>query len=135
MIFLMLSLTAAASGTEQICFHCGGVCYTLEKAITDDEFATGLMNRSNIIGSDGMIFIISNPYPIRMWMKNTKIPLDMIFLNSGGEVIYIRSNTVPYSLEKIGPDADTAYVIELKAGRVEEGRIKIGNIMTVGGTR
>lgn len=136
MLFLMFSVTAAASGMARVCFHGGEVCYDLEKAVTDDEFTVGLMNRTSIVGSDGMIFIIGNPYPIRMWMKNTKIPLDMLFLNSDGQVIYIRKNTVPYSPEKIGPDSDTAYVIELNAGKADEANIMVGSIMTIlGGTQ
>jgi len=116
-------IKVSVSGTDRI-FH-------LEAAFSEEEKLSGLMHRTKLDSSDGMIFIYNEPENVKMWMKNTLIPLDMIFADSKGRIVYIKENTEPLSLEKIGPDTPVSYILELKAGEVEKHRIRIADIITI----
>jgi uncharacterized protein len=74
------------------------------------------MFRENLAEDAGMIFLYSDPRPIAMWMKNTPLPLDMIFANEAGAIIAVHENTEPYSLRSIGPVEETTQVLEINAG-------------------
>ena len=75
--------------------------FTVEVARTVDEQAQGLMNRQTLAPDRGMIFPYDVPTPASFWMKNTLIPLDMIFIRSDGTVARIEANTAPLSLDPV----------------------------------
>ena len=95
--------------------------YTLEQAITPDQLAQGLMHRTRLAVGHGMLFSFPAPADVRFWMKNTLIPLDMIFL-SGGRVVFIQRDVPPCpaalgdSCPTYGPGKRVDQVIELSAG-------------------
>jgi len=68
----------------------------------------------------GMLFLFPAAQKVGMWMKDTPLSLDMIFANSKGEILAIHENTTPFSTKTIGPVANTAQVLEIKAGTIKK---------------
>ena len=94
---------------------------------TDLEKIKGLMHRKNSLGyNEGMLFPME--YKINsMWMKNTYIPLDVIFLDENMRILGHIENTVPLSLESISIDKKSNNVLEMNSGSVKKFNMKIGN--------
>ncbi|MFM8860696.1 MAG: DUF192 domain-containing protein [Methylocystis sp.] len=90
--------------------------FTLEIAKTNEERAKGLMFRKSMPQDHGMLFIFHDARPISMWMKNTLISLDMIFVSGEGMVTSIIQHTTPLSEEIITSDQPAQAVIEVNAG-------------------
>ena len=90
--------------------------FTLEIAKTNEERAKGLMFRKSMPQDHGMLFIFHDARPISMWMKNTLISLDMIFVSGEGMVTSIIQHTTPLSEEIITSDQPAQGVIEVNAG-------------------
>jgi uncharacterized membrane protein (UPF0127 family) len=101
--------------------------FTVELARTEEEQATGLMNRSSLAPDRGMIFPFDPPREASFWMKNTLIPLDMIFVRADGTIANIEANTVPLSLQPVYSEGPVAAVLEIAGGRSEELGIKAGD--------
>ncbi|MGH6705581.1 MAG: DUF192 domain-containing protein [Sphingomicrobium sp.] len=101
--------------------------FTVEIARTQQEQATGLMNRSELAPDRGMIFPFDPPRDASFWMKNTLIPLDMIFVRADGSIANIAANTVPLSLEPVPSEGPVGAVLELAGGRAAELGIKPGD--------
>lgn len=101
--------------------------FTVEIARTQEEQATGLMNRSQLAPDRGMIFPFAPPRDASFWMKNTLIPLDMIFVRADGSIANIAANTVPLSLEPVPSEGPVGAVLELAGGRAAELGIKPGD--------
>ena len=91
--------------------------FIVEVARTGPEQQTGLMNRATLADDRGMIFPYETPQSVAFWMKNTLIPLDIIFVAPGGKILRIEANTVPYSLEPVPSGGDVEAVLELAGGR------------------
>jgi uncharacterized membrane protein (UPF0127 family) len=100
---------------------------TVEVADTDSERSMGLMFRRSIGDDEGMIFIYPRDEPISMWMKNTYISLDMIFVRSDGTIHRIASDTEPFSEQTISSGENVRAVIEMKAGSAKRLGIKSGD--------
>ncbi len=94
--------------------------FTVEVARTTEEQASGLMFRESLAPDAGMIFPFPEPRPASFWMKNTLIPLDMIFIREDGSIARIAVNTVPHSLEPVGVEEPVAAVLEIAGGRSTE---------------
>ena len=94
--------------------------FTVELARTPDEQAYGLMHRTKLGPDEGMLFPFPQPRPASFWMKNTLIPLDMIFIRADGSIARIAANTTPHSLESVGVGEPVAAVLELRGGRAAE---------------
>ncbi|MBR1916102.1 MAG: DUF192 domain-containing protein [Alphaproteobacteria bacterium] len=108
----------------------GDVVYHLEIADTDEKRIKGLMYREHLASDSGMIFFFNDkhPQPIAMWMKNTYISLDMLFLSKQNTIIGIAENTTPMSLKIISPTKEyVAAVVELNAGQIKKHGIKKGD--------
>ena len=108
----------------------GEATYYVEIADTLPKMQKGLMDRKKLKSDSGMMFIFSknHPQPIAMWMKNTYISLDMLFLDSNGKIIALAQNTTPMSERLIRPTLKpTSYVVELNAGEIKKHDIKIGD--------
>ncbi|MCE3255624.1 MAG: hypothetical protein K0R25_1118 [Rickettsiaceae bacterium] len=96
-------------------------------AKTEKDRETGLMWVENLPENCGMIFEFEREQIISMWMKNTKIPLDMIFIDQNGMVVDIKSQTKPESLEIISSNEPAIKVLEINGGLVQKLGIKIGD--------
>lgn len=102
--------------------------YDTEMAINDEQQKVGLMYRTTLADDKGMLFTFPGDEKINMWMKNTLIPLDMLFIDKQGKIVYIAKNTQPNSLAMINAgDAQVSAVLELKAGASDTGNINIGD--------
>jgi uncharacterized protein len=129
----------AASGLELVRLEVrsGGRVhpFTVEVARSEAEQARGLMFREQLAGNAGMIFPFSPPRPASFWMKNTLIPLDMIFIRADGTIARVAANTVPHSLEPVGVSEPVAAVLEIAGGRAAQLGIREGDRVTWGGGR
>ena len=101
--------------------------FIVEVARTSEEQATGLMNRSTLAPGRGMIFPFETPRPASFWMKNTLIPLDIIFIRADGTIANVEANTVPMSLEGVNSVGTVAVVLEIAGGRAAELGIAAGD--------
>jgi len=101
--------------------------YKVEVAKTNEEKALGLMYRRSLPEDGGMLFIYDRPQPATMWMKNTLIPLDMIFIAVDGTVHRIESNTEPFSTALIRSEGDVLAVLEVNAGQASKIGLKRGD--------
>lgn len=115
--------------TEEVTIETANGSHTVRVEIAETEAArqTGLMHRTSMDPDAGMLFLWDRPTMIGMWMKDTYIPLDMLFLSTRGVVIRIAENTEPHSLTPIRSGAPVLGVLELNAGSVERFAIKVGD--------
>ena len=90
--------------------------FSAEVADTDATRERGLMFRQVMPPDQAMLFDVGAPRPIAMWMKNTYVALDMVFVRQDGSIAAIAENTVPKSLDTIGVQEPVKGVIELAAG-------------------
>ncbi len=95
-------------------------------AKTDESRMFGLMNLDELPKNFGMIFSFKPNQVAVMWMKNTRIPLDMIFIDENNIIANIKTGATPYSLDLISSEVKVEKVLEINAGLVEELGIKIG---------
>ena len=103
--------------------------YRLEVAVTPQEQTQGLMFRESLPPRTGMLFSYSDNAPHRFWMKNTMIPLDIIWLDREGKVIFLSENTPPCVADpcpSYGPDAPSVRVIEIAGGMAKKEKVKVG---------
>ncbi|WP_299380949.1 DUF192 domain-containing protein [uncultured Kiloniella sp.] len=133
MIFIATSISVAQIVFEKdtlTIFSATGKAhkFNIEIASTNEERSQGLMYRKNMAKNAGMLFVYNKPNNVTMWMKNTYIPLDMLFFNSEGKVVYIKENTTPHSTKTIASGQDVIGVLELNAGTTFQLGIKVGDI-------
>ena len=108
--------------TQPLTIHSanGAHRFTVEVARTPEQQATGLMFRRSLPANRGMLFPYDPPVPASFWMKDTLIPLDIIFIRADGHIARIAANTVPESLEPVPAGEPVAAVLELRGGRSAE---------------
>lgn len=94
--------------------------FRVEVARTEGDQARGLMFRDAMAPDAGMIFPMAPPRPASFWMKNTVIPLDMIFVRPDGTIARIAAETIPYSLEPVDSGEPVSAVLEIAGGRAAE---------------
>ncbi len=105
----------------------GQAHFNVEVADDAQEHAKGLMFRENLPASAGMLFVYSRPQHARFWMKNTLIPLDMIFLDSAGRVLRIAENARPLDETPIDGGAGVLMILEINGGMAHGLGITIGS--------
>jgi hypothetical protein len=109
----------------------GGV-YKVELARTPEEQEQGLMFRESLPERTGMLFLFPDAQPHRFWMKNTMIPLDMIWMDEAGKVLFISADTPPCKADPCptyGPDAPARNVLEISGGMAAKEGIKVGTVL------
>lgn len=98
-------------------------------ADTEQRRERGLMFVKHMASDAGMLFIYPGSQNISMWMKNTYIPLDMLFVSSDGKVVKVVENTKPESLDTINSDGAVRGVIELNAGVAAQLKLRPGSVV------
>lgn len=88
----------------------------IEIAETDEERARGLMGRRQMGYDRGMLFIFDETNTSGFWMKNTPMPLDIVFVGPDSQVVSIARRTTPFSEETIEPEGPKRFVVEVRAG-------------------
>ena len=101
--------------------------FVVQVARTPAEQSTGLMYRKSLGPAEGMIFPYDPPQEVGFWMKNTLIPLDMIFIRADGRIARIAAQTRPLSLESNFSGEPIAAVLEIRGGRSAELGIRPGD--------
>jgi uncharacterized membrane protein (UPF0127 family) len=101
--------------------------FTIELATSPAQMEQGLMFRQSLAPDAGMLFDFATPSMATMWMKNTLIPLDMLFVDSTGHIVNIHERAVPRSLDTIAAAAPVRAVIELNGGTAARLGIKPGD--------
>lgn len=94
----------------------GTVDFTVEIADDPQERAQGLMHRTQMARSAGMLFIYDRPQPLSFWMRNTLIPLDMIFIDPEGRIARIHENAIPLDETPIDGGDGLIAVLEINGG-------------------
>src|ERR1700674_3518170 len=101
--------------------------FTVELATTPAQMEQGLMFRRSLAPDAGMLFDYQAPSMAMMWMKNTLIPLDMLFVDAEGRIVNIHERAVPGSLDTIAAAAPARAVIELNGGTASRLGIRSGD--------
>lgn len=129
-----LLLSGCASGGEWV--EIGGKRYTVEIADDDTERARGLMFRDALADGTGMLFIHEAEEPQAYWMKNTRIPLDILYFDEGRKLVTQQRNVPPCSAGDACPsypsDQPARFVLELNAGEAERLKLQDGAELTLG---
>lgn len=125
-------LWSSGAAVYQACFS--EDCFRAETAQTPEQRGRGLMYRDSLGEKDGMLFIFDSPRPHGIWMKNMRMPLDILWLDSEKKIVDLKQN-VPFCTNEpctvYEPLHPAAYVLELKAGAVSRTGLKSGSKMTL----
>ncbi len=126
-----VALERSAAGLDQVplTIVSGGKThrFTVEVARSIAQQQTGMMNRNSLAPDRGMIFPYDPPQPVAFWMRNTLIPLDMIFISPGGKILRIEDSAVPLSLDPVPSGGPVEGLLELAGGRSTELGLKAGD--------
>ena len=101
--------------------------FTIELARTSEEMERGLMFRDRLQSDHGMLFLFPDEREVSFWMKNTLIPLDLIFADASGRIVRIAERAVPLSTELIPSQAPVRAVLEVNGGTAERLHITVGD--------
>jgi uncharacterized membrane protein (UPF0127 family) len=118
------------AGSECITVHTGtgGHLFTVEWATEPGQRTCGLMFREEMAADHGMVFDFDvEREGVSFWMRNTLIPLDMVFIRASGEVLNIAENTTPLSLEGVPAAGPVRYVLELNGGTADRIGLEAGD--------
>lgn len=115
-------LDAAFEQTSLVISSSAHACYVFDVyvAANNSQRARGLMFVRDLPEFTGMVFIYDRPARLSMWMKNTYIPLDILFITEQGEIVNIARDTVPLSLDSVAAVEHVNYALELNAGVTEK---------------
>jgi len=111
---------------ETTTFIIKGKEFTIELALSPEQSERGLMYRDSMPQDHGMLFVFDAPQRLKFWMKNTRIGLDIIFLDKDLRVVQVE-HAKPLDENNVGPDSPTQYVIELNAGAADKLGLKTGD--------
>lgn len=109
---------ATAGGAQQ---------FDVELAVTSEQRAQGLMYRQRLPAEAGMLFLYPAARPVSMWMKNTVIPLDMLFIGGDGRILQIAERAIPGSTATISSLQPALAVLELNGGTAARLKIQVGD--------
>jgi uncharacterized membrane protein (UPF0127 family) len=126
-LFAALDARSANVQPLEIVTKTGVHVFSVEMATTEEEKTTGLMYRKELPDGKGMLFDFSPEQEVSMWMKNTYIPLDMIFIRSDGRILRIAENTEPLSTKIIPSRGLAKGVLEVIAGTAQKYGIAPGD--------
>jgi uncharacterized protein len=121
------AVRAASFQSLEIVTQSGVQVFSVEMATTEEEKTTGLMYRKELADGKGMLFDFSPEQQVSMWMKNTYISLDMIFIRADGRILRIAENTEPLSTKIIASGGLAKGVLEVIAGTAQKYGIKPGD--------
>jgi uncharacterized protein len=130
LLFILCANSAAQAASVQpleIATKSGVRVFQVEMATTEEEKTQGLMYRKELPDGKGMLFDFSPEQQISMWMKNTYIPLDMIFIRADGRILRIAENTEPLSTKIISSGGLARGVLEVIAGTAQKYGIQPGD--------
>ncbi len=127
-LFVFFGLLCPAQA--QVAFETGTLAITTEAgkrldfevewALTPEQRARGLMERETLADNAGMLFDFGESRMVTMWMANTPLSLDMVFIDEAGLVVRVAENTTPFSEAIVGSGKPVRYALEIRGGRAAE---------------
>jgi uncharacterized membrane protein (UPF0127 family) len=128
-LLLVLAGTSACASEPRVILHSarGDVPVDVEVAATPERRSLGLMYRKELGADAGMLFIFDEPDRLTFWMKNTPLPLDMIFIGADRRIVGVVKDAVPHTTTARGVDGLSLYVLEVNAGFSERHGVKAGD--------
>lgn len=125
----------AKDGSPRVVLHTrgGDLSVPVEIAGTPERRALGLMYRKELAADAGMLFVFEAADHLTFWMKNTVLPLDMIFITDDRRVLGIVKDAVPFTTTSRGVDGKSRYVLEVNAGFSERHGVRDGDTVTLEG--
>ena len=128
-VFGLAGLDARAATVQplEIVTKSGVQMFSVEMATTPEEKETGLMYRKELADGKGMLFDFNPEQEVSMWMKNTYVSLDMIFIRADGRILRIAENTEPLSTKIISSKGPARAVLEVVAGTAQKYGIRPGD--------
>jgi len=135
-LLIAVSTTVATAGddvptVELIAVSADGARHVIEAEIADtnEAHAYGLMNRTEMPENHGMLFVFPDDGLRGFWMRNTFIPLDMLFIKADGQIHHIHQNAVPLDESPVSSKGSVRYVLELNGGMAKKWGLKDGDII------
>jgi uncharacterized membrane protein (UPF0127 family) len=135
---LVLSMAACTGGPRVEISDSGGASKAVVRVEIADTAAVrelGLMFRQRLGRDAGMLFVFKQPQHLTFWMKNTEIPLDMIFAEADGKIAGIVANAEPFSEQQLSVGEESQYVLEVNGGFAQRHGIKPGDRLQFLGAR
>jgi hypothetical protein len=129
-LFFFLLSNKTAGANHRVCVQ--NNCFNVSIADTPAERERGLMFVQSLKSDVGMLFIFEQSGLYPFWMKNTLIPLDIVWLDEDKKIVFIKNNALPCGADacpNIVPAAEARYVLEINAGTAERLQWKIGDVM------
>jgi len=130
-ITLLISLSALSCHKDIPCVYINDTCFNVEIADTPEEITYGLMFRDSLKEDCGMLFVFPHQGKYPLWMKHTKLELDILWINKDKKIVHIKKNAKP-CMDKdycpsINPGVDASYVLEINAGLCDQFAIHEGD--------
>ena len=126
-VFFLTGLSDKSIGDEQVCFKKN--CFKVEIVESPEDLQRGLMFRKNLHEKEGMLFLFGESSSHAFWMKNTFIPLDIIWIDEEKKVVFIEHNALPCLADPCpvyDPKKNVKYVLEINGGLCQKLDIRVG---------
>ena len=125
--FFLVSFYTFSNEKIDVSIYNKNITFNVEVAKTIEERRIGLMYRKKLLNNEGMLFIFPREKIIQLWMKNTYIPLDVIFISENKVIVDIKKNMEKLSETIVKSKVKSRYALEFNAGLINKLDIKIGD--------
>lgn len=125
--FFLISFYTFSKEKIEVNIYNKNITFNVEVAKTIEERRTGLMYRKKLLNNEGMLFIFPREKIIQLWMKNTYIPLDVIFISENKVIVDIKKNMEKLSETIVKSKVKSRYALEFNAGLINKLDIEIGD--------
>ena len=125
--FFLVSFYTFSNEKIDVSIYNKNIIFTVEVAKTTEERRIGLMYRKKLLNNEGMLFIFPREKIIQLWMKNTYIPLDVIFISEDKVIVDIKKNMEKLSETIVKSKVKSRYALEFNAGLINKLDIEIGD--------
>ena len=125
--FFLISFYIFSNEKIEVIIYNKNITFNVEVAKTIEERRNGLMYRKKLLNNEGMLFIFPSEKIIKLWMKNTYIPLDVIFISENKVIVDIKKNMEKLTETIVKSKVKSRYALEFNAGLINKLDIKIGD--------
>ena len=125
--FFLISFYTFSNEKIELSIYNKNITFNVEIAKTIEERRTGLMYRKKLLNNEGMLFIFPREKIIQLWMKNTYIPLDVIFISENKVIVDLKKNMEKLSETIVKSKVKSRYALEFNAGLINKLDIEIGD--------
>ena len=125
--FFLVSFYTFSNEKIDVSIYNKNITFNVEVAKTIEERRNGLMNRKKLLNNEGMLFIFPREKFIQLWMKNTYIPLDVIFISENKVIVDIKKNMKKLTETIVKSKVKSRYALEFNAGLINKLAIEIGD--------